>query len=182
MRYDFEEDKKELSLDNMLVIQGLLNHDDIETIMPALITAYATTHNRIRQLNKLIPEITENTIKIADESENEYYHALETANAIFTPAKIKKGLEYTYFPSYALFLIKCCKDGTSKGYNKECVISRMMDWLCEFVRTNSIWMEYIKKDDSYGNIIKDNDNKIADYIKLVIKANSIKLEYDYKEQ
>jgi len=181
MRYDFEENTKELSLDAIVVIQGLLNRDDIETIIPALITAYATTHNRIRQLNRLIPELTESAIKIADESENEYYHALETANMIFIPAKIKKGLEYAYFPSYVLFLMKCCKDGTPDGYNKECVISRMMDWLCEFLRTNNCWLEYIHRYDSYDNIIMNNDNKIANYIKLVIKANGIKPEYEYKE-
>jgi hypothetical protein len=160
----------QVSSEQMYLIDTMLNRNDIEEIIPLMLKLYAKTTQRVKQLNSLIPEITENALEIAQKSENEYWHALETVNCIFKPIKIKKGMDYAYWTTYASFLSKCCPDGTPKGFNKKCVIAQSMTWFCEYLRTHNDWIDFEKM-----------DKRLVDYAKLVIKANDIKLEYEYKE-
>ena len=167
---DTEKENKPLAFEQICDIQAIINKDDIEEIMPFIIRLYADRNSRIKQLNTLIPEITENALNIAKESENEYWHALETVNCIFKPIKIRKGMDYAYWTSYASFLSKCCPDGEIKGFNKECVIGQSMNWFIDYLKNNNNWLEFEKK-----------DKRLVDYARLVIKVNNIKTEYDYKE-
>jgi len=167
---DTEKENKTLSIEQTYFIQELINKDDIEEIMPFIIRLYADRNSRIKQLNALIPEITESALNIAKESENEYWHALETVNCIFKPVKIMKGMDYAYWTTYAAFLSKCCPDGKIKGFSRDCVIGKSMDWFIDYLKNNNNWTEFEKM-----------DKRLVDYAKLVIKANDIKTEYDYKE-
>ena len=88
--YEFNNDIYQVSSEQMYAIDTILNRKDIEEIIPLMLKLYSKTTKRVKQLNSLIPEITENALEIAQESENEYWHALETVNCIFKPIKIKK--------------------------------------------------------------------------------------------
>jgi|WetSurMetagenome_2_1015567.scaffolds.fasta_scaffold00725_44 hypothetical protein len=167
---DIEKENKPLSVEQAYFIQALINKSDIEEIMPFILRLYADRNSRIKQLNSIIPEITENALNIAKESENEYWHALETMNCIFKPVQIREGMDYAYWTSYARFLSKCCPDGKIKGFSNECVIGQSMNWFIDYLKNNNNWIEFEK-----------NDKRLVDYARLVIKVNNIKTVYDYKE-
>jgi len=141
---DIEKENKSLSIEQMYFVHALINKDDIEEIMPFIIRLYADRNSRVKQLNALIPEITENALNIAKESEKEYWHALETINRLFRPIKIRKGMDYAYWISYAAFLSKCCPDGEIKGFSKECVIGKSMDWFIDYIKNHNDWLELEK--------------------------------------